>query len=106
MDIGYINGLLSEVKNNLYSLDPQNFEENRTDGVEPMQHHASEVDSDRIAAVRERMDHLMRKLYANRDDSNRVRASGTKPSRDYSGAHARTGAKDMAARSDRKIGTR
>ena len=74
MDIGYLNGLLGQVRMKLESLDPQ-YED-----LEMQQPDLSDEDNEeaRLSAAKARLNHLLAKLGANRSDSNRVKAYGTK----------------------------
>ena len=77
MDIGHVNNLLSEVKQRLEYLDPTN------EGVGELDMQQADVEdgenrSARLSAAEKRLSHLLAKLGANRSDSNRVKAYGTK----------------------------
>ena len=75
MNILYVNKLLSEVQTKLIALDPElseaDLEMQQSDPSD------SENDSARLGAAKMRLSHLLAKLGANRDDSNRVKAYGT-----------------------------
>lgn len=70
MNIAHVNGLLNDVRLRLESLDEENLE------MQVGPDYANR--SDRITAAKKRMDGLLAKLGANRSESNRVRAYGTK----------------------------
>jgi len=74
MDIGYLNGLLGQVRVKLESLDPtlEDLE------MQQMDLSDSECDDARLGTAKARLNHLLAKLGANRSDSNRVKSYGTK----------------------------
>jgi hypothetical protein len=77
MDIGRVNNLLDQVRVKLESLDPASLEEsmgeiqNQLDGD-------SAPDDGSVGTAKKRLGHLLAKLGANRSDSNKVKAYGSK----------------------------
>jgi len=73
MDINKVNNLLGRVRVKLESLDPSNLNEME------MQVSANyDSDTGSVNAAKKKLQDLLDKLSANRSDSNRVRATGTK----------------------------
>jgi len=70
MDISRVNGLLDQVRVRLESLDEDTME---------LQVGADyENNPDRLAVAKGRLDHLMQKLRAGRENSNQIQAYGTR----------------------------